>query len=542
MNHSRTVLLLLLAVVVVFCAALSNVVVLASKSSLRREQANVEHNLRQRFAQCTQSCMRHKLNNKKKHSRQSLLSAQDELKQKCFVSCSKHSFSKKATEKEEAATGVAQQTNSLMSDSLLTAEEAQQQATNHLWELFHNSLRNMLTNGAYTPGFQLVEPTIDLTDIRTQITGWEQMPVSILSKQPAQDYDNAQVFSTEMVQSSKPGFFRETSGISFVQEYKNFLSGVLGVSTVPTPDLADSQSAQKAQLFEYAMNNCTYKYSTASAMITARFDMEQFRIAMCPEVARAEMEMYAQLGREQAAAGNNPTYAAAVALGMAQGMSNALNGFKKLHSLREMEYECLKSQMENRPLVGQSKSMSFKYDYHNWKNTMETVRWQTTKGKWIFKKKINHEQTTVTTMDITNFGGVEIAFADYKYIPLFPGEWYSSSAIRDFRYNQRESYSPIAQFFGDSSSTLTLMPRGIYVAVNPTISFWVESSKKETFKQNTRTAVSSGFRVFGFGFGSGYNKQSSVDEGTTVDGKTKITLSSQSCAPQLFAVDNVYNY
>jgi len=425
----------------------------------------------------------------------------------------------------------------------ITAEEQQLDATKHLWELFHRNLRALLTTGGWSAGFQLLQNAIDLTDIRAQIAGWDSMPLAIINKQNAPDFDSPNILAEEIIQVSKVGPMRTTDGTKWIDEYKGYLSGVQGINQVTIPNPDTTLSARRTKEYEWTLNNCTVKYNEASPLVVAKFDMEQFSNTFCPEVKHKESAMFAQIGKEQAAIGNNPSYAAAVALGMAQGLFTMSTAFKKYHSFRSMEYECLKSQEEMRPLNGNARSFEFNYNFHNWKNTQESTSFSVSAGYGLFNVKVGHEKETVKGLDLTAIGGVEIAFEDFKYVPLYPGEWYSSTALKDFRYHAREaSASPISRYFGGTGGSLTLMPKALYVANNPAISFFVKSDKKETFMQKTSTSIGGGLSIFGFNFGGSYAKGKQVDEGTETGGLSKITIKSNSCRPQLFALENHYTY
>jgi len=381
-----------------------------------------------------------------------------------------------------------------------------------------------------------------LTDIRAMIPGWESMPISIINRQSVQDYDNMAILSEELTQASKPGPFRRTDGTKYNQEYEQFLAGVQGVTQVTIPNPDNTLSAKRALEFEYALNNCTVKYSGASMTIVARYTEEQYSNIFCPEVRQSEQAMFAQIGIEAGAIANNKAYAAAVALGMARGLFTMSSAFKKFQSFRAMEHECLKALEEERPLNGNAKSISFAYNHHNWRNTAESSSFDVSVGYGVFNAKVGRSKETITGLDLTAIGGVEIALADFKYVPLYPGEWYSSTILNSLRYEMREaSSSPITRFFGQSG-TLTLIPKALFVVNNPTINFFVKSDKKEEFKQKTQTTIGGGLSVFGINFGGNYGRGKQVDEGTETGGNTKISIISNSCRPQLFAVDNHYIY
>lgn len=428
--------------------------------------------------------------------------------------------------------------------ALSDAPESEQQleATKNLYQLFHNNLRSILTNGGYSSGFQLLQNAIDLTDIRATIPGWESMPIAIINQRSVQDYDSMSVLSQELMQSSQPGPFRVTDGKKWNEEYEEFLAGVQGVTSVQIPNPDNTESAKRAVEFEHALNNCTGKYTVASMVIIAKYSEEQFSNIFCPEVRQREQAMFAQIGIEAGSVSNNKPYAAAVALGMARGLFTMTNAFKKYQSFRAMEYECLKAQEEERPMNGNAKSISFNYNHHNWRNTQESSSFSVSAGYGLFTANVGHTKETITGLDLTAIGGIEIALADFKYVPLYPGEWYSSTILNSLRYEMREATSsPVSRFFGASGS-LTLMPKALFVVNNPVISFFVKSDKAETFSEKTSTTIGAGLNIFGFNFGGNYAKGKQVDEGTQTGGNTKITITSNSCRPQLFAVDNHYIY
>jgi hypothetical protein len=424
----------------------------------------------------------------------------------------------------------------------LDAEGQQLEATKHLWELYYKQLRSILTNGRWSPGFQILGNSIELSDIRSQIPGWDSMPLPAINKASASDYDNPSVLGQEMILTSKPGPFRNSDGTKWIDEYMNYLSGVKGVSSVDIPDPDTSLSAKRTREYEWVLNNCTNRYTEASAIIQSKFDLEQYTNTFCPDVKKAELAMYGQIGKDEAAIGGKPEFAAAVALGMARGLYTAGTAFKKYQSFRAMEYECIMAQEEKRPLRGNAKSISFNYNHRTWKNTQESNSFSFSVGFGLFNLNTNFGKETIKGLDLTAIGGVDIAFDDFKYVPLYPGDWYSSTALRDFRYAAREAKSsPISRYFGEQG-TLTLMPKGLYVAVNPSISLSIKTEKVETFKQKTNLSVGVGLTIYGINFGGQYGHAKFVDQGTDSSGFSKITMKSDSCRPQLFAVENHYFY
>jgi len=439
---------------------------------------------------------------------------------------------------EEARANKRQQ--DIMSD--LDAEGQQLEATRRLWELYYKQLTSILTNGGWSPGFQILENSIELTDIRSQIPGWDSMPLSSINKASASDYDNPSILGQEMILSSKPGPFRNSDGSKWIDEYKSFLSGVKGVSSVDIPNPDTSLSAKRTLEYEWALNNCTVNYESASPVTQAKFDLERYTNTFCPQVKTTENAMYAQIGKDQAAIGEKTDFAAAVALGMARGLYTVSTAFKKYQSFRAMEYECIMAQEEKRPLRGNAKSISFNYNHRTWKNTQESNSFSFSVGFGLFNLNTNFGKETIKGLDLTAIGGVDIAFDDFKYVPLYPGDWYSSTALRDFRYAEREAKSsPISRYFGEQG-TLTLMPKGLYVAVNPSISLSIKTEKVETFKQKTNLSVGVGLTIYGINFGGQYGHAKFVDQGTDSSGFSKITMKSDSCRPQLFAVENHYFY
>merc|ERR1712232_313966 len=128
------------------------------------------------------------------------------------------------------------------------------------------------------------------------------------------------------------------------------------------------------------------------------------------------------------------------------------------------------------------------------------------KGGFLFKKTIHYTKVINTNFDATSLGGVEIEFADYRSVPVYPGNWFSRSAFRDFRHKPRIGSSPIGRFFGEDGS-LTLIPKTLHIVVNPKIAFWVDNAKKEEFKEESRKVVTGGFSVFGFGIKSSKDHQ-----------------------------------
>jgi hypothetical protein len=183
----------------------------------------------------------------------------------------------------------------------LDAEGQQLEATKHLWELYYKQLRSILTNGRWSPGFQILGNSIELSDIRSQIPGWDSMPLPAINKASASDYDNPSVLGQEMILTSKPGPFRNSDGTKWIDEYMNYLSGVKGVSSVDIPDPDTSLSAKRTREYEWVLNNCTNRYTEASAIIQSKFDLEQYTNTFCRDVKTTEDAMYAQIGKDQAA-------------------------------------------------------------------------------------------------------------------------------------------------------------------------------------------------------------------------------------------------
>jgi len=442
---------------------------------------------------------------------------------------------KKAEEEEkeeETVAGLADLPNSAQ----------QEEATKQLWELYHRNMRQLLANGGWSAGFQLLQNAIDLTDITT-IAGWESMPLgAIVAKPDVFDYDNMAVLAEELMQISKPGPFKTTDGIKWIDEYKSYLSGVAGIQGIQVPNPDFTLSAKRAEAFEWANNNCTEKYANASPFLLQNYNPEQFANVFCPQVKVAERAMYAQIGKEQAEIGNNPAYAAAVALGLAHGRFTMGTAFKKYQSFRSMEYECQMAALEGRPLKGAAKQFDFSYNYNTWKNTKESSSFSVSVGYSVFNAKVGVSKEVEKGFDLTDIGGVSVGWADLRYIPLYPGDWYSSTALKDFRYYSREAgASPLERFFGTGGS-LTLLPKGVYVGMNPNIGFEVKTEKKETFKKSTQTAIEAGINVFGVSLSGNYAKSKVVDQGTTTGGNSKITIQSTACKPQLVAVENHYTY
>jgi len=482
----------------------------------------LQHKLRQRENECTDLCV-----------------TRYKKVEKCMDVCSSIVTDNSNIEEEIQKMVKAEEAAATLSDSM-SPEEEQEQAEASLYELYYKAMRELLTSGSYSQGFQLVEPAIELSDVEGQIPGWDGMPSQILSKQVVDDFDNLEILGQELILTSKPGPLRETNGIRWIDEYKQFLAGVQGVQSLHIPQPSEVLSAQKTIDFQYALNNCTEKYMMASYFIMMRYDLDAYSNTFCPEVKRAENEMFTQIGREQYSAGNNPVYGAAVALGVAQGMYYNKNAFKKFQSFRTLEAECLGALNEGRPIQGIVKSMSFNYNYHTYKSTSETLVWKTKKRRLFGSKTTTHTKTTITNFDAKKVGGVEISFADYRAVPLFPGEWFTKSAMRDFRHQAREG-APIDRFFG-ATGTLTLLPKQLYIGVSPTISFWVSSDMKDVFNYDYTKVTKGGFGVFGIGLSSKSRTQVKIVEGVTQNGQTKISLISTTCTPQLFAVDNLYTY
>jgi hypothetical protein len=265
-----------------------------------------------------------------------------------------------------------------------------------------------------------------------------------------------------------------------------------------------------------------------------------FRNLRCSEFRGIETQLLAQVGKEKAAMNNNQAYDAAYMLGDAISWGVPSSLFKKYQSVRAIEYECLMARDQNRPMKAQSKSFSFSYNFHNWKDTKESGNYQGTSRWGILYRPVGN---TATNVDLTAIGGVNIKLTDFKYIPIFAGPWYSSTAYEKFRYLPREANtSPISRFFSPADGTLKLFPKGLYVATNPVITLSVASSKKDEFKQSITDAINGGARIFGIGNVNSYNRHISVDEGKTSGGKTEISISFNDCKPQLFAVDNYFNY
>jgi hypothetical protein len=493
----------------------------------------LRHRLLQRESTCTDQCTKMYKNNI----------------DKCMSICTDIVMNKKATDKvfkaiakeeaEEAAPGVER----VLSDIPEEASKQQEEATKHLWELYHRNMRQLLANGGWSAGFQILANSFDLTDITT-IPGWESMPLGALAaKTDVQDYDNMAILAEELNMVSKVGPMRITDGTKLVDEYKAYLSGVAGINSIVIPDPDYTLSAQATQVFEWALHNCTEKYSMASPLIIERYTMEQYGNIFCPQVKQTERAMFAQIGKEQAAIGNNPAYAAAVALGMAQGLFTMSTAFKKYQSFRSMEYECQMASIEGRTMKGNAKSFEFSYNYNTWKNTKESSGFSVSVGYQMVKVGFNQQKEVEKGFDLTAIGGVAIGFADLRYIPLYPGDWYSSTAFKDFRYYSRESgAAPITRFFGTPDSSLALFPKALVVGLNPSIGFEVKTEKKETFKKSTEMAVEAGLDIAGINLSGSYKKAKVVDEGTVTGGNSKITIKSESCKPQLLAIEHQYVY
>jgi hypothetical protein len=346
-----------------------------------------------------------------------------------------------------------------------------------------------------------------------------------------------------MIRVSKLGPIRDTTGSSILDEYKDFLAGVQGVSSI---DLAQIQKLPSKALelkYQEELDKCTEAYESATVTIKSTLTFEVFRNVRCSPLKAIQTQLYAQIGKEKAAMNNNPAYDAAYMLGDAISWGVPSSFFKKYQSVRAIEYECLMARDENRPMKAQSKSLSFSYNFHNWKDTKESANYQGTHGLRIIQTTGNQDSHTATSLDLTAIGGVNIKFTDFRYIPIFAGPWYSSTAYEKFRYFPREpSASPISRFFSQSDGTLKLFPKGLYVATNPVITFSVASSKKDEFKQTLADVANSGMRIFGFGNIRNHSRHTSVYEGNTSSGKTEISISFNDCKPQLFAVDNYFNY
>jgi hypothetical protein len=69
----------------------------------------------------------------------------------------------------------------------------------------------------------------------------------------------------------------------------------------------------------------------------------------------------------------------------------------------------LKSQQENRPLKGNSKSFQFKYDYRTQKRTTESSLFESIDYA-LFNTVNGQKAETITTLDLTAIGAVQITF------------------------------------------------------------------------------------------------------------------------------------
>jgi hypothetical protein len=118
-----------------------------------------------------------------------------------------------------------------------TIEVNQMEVTRQLWELLYSSLRNTLTSGSYSPGFQLLPNAIELTDIQSDIPNWSSLSPDEINSENIEDYDNPAILNQELILSSKPNPFRITNGIHWSDEYISYLSGVQGVSKVTANDV-----------------------------------------------------------------------------------------------------------------------------------------------------------------------------------------------------------------------------------------------------------------------------------------------------------------
>lgn len=413
-----------------------------------------------------------------------------------------------------------------------TGVNVQADATDQLWETLFVTLRSSLTIGGFSAGFELLPNSIELTNIELDIPNWRSMDLFEINRQPVEDYDNPRVLNQEIIQVARKAPFRITDGTYWNQEYMSYLSGVIGVSTINIPDPSTTLSAKKAEEYKWALQNCTESYHNADPLITNQMSYADYSLKFCTDVEQKKAAMYVELGAEMARNGGNKAYSAAVALGIAESYFTLSTAFKKYHSFRSMEYECLKAREGNRQPRGSPRSFELQYNYHTWNKTTESYLFTSGNRFPLFTTSTSR---TIEGLDLTSIQTVQISFDNLKYVPVYPGDWYSPAAVVDFRYSPRAASAyPISRYFGNKGS-LTLMPKGLFVAVNPTISLSVQSKAKQSFLQR----ITSGVSVFGIKLNRNVKV---IDEGTTKNTIAKIRIESNNCRPQLLAIDNNYFY
>jgi len=429
-------------------------------------------------------------------------------------------------------------------------QKKQEKATQNLWELYHRQLMSLLTNGGYSNGFQLLIAPIELTDIRADFQGVEDgLPLSqIVNKDGVNDYDNMRNLVREIDQVSLPGpFFRknvhqQTTGRKWHEAYSDFLQGVKGVKDVKIPEEDFNALNTMLEIVDKAAFACSEKYMKSSTYIQDKYDEEQFRNVYCRDVKQAEERALVEIGIRKAKNGNNPAYEAALALGRLELYTDS-KAFLKVSSFRAQEYRCLEARRENKTMEGTAKSSKFMYTYSTYKETSQSFSFSVSVGYGPFSASGGYGEQTGSKVDLASVGGVEIKFEDVKYYPIYPGDWFTSSAIEKFRYHPRESTAePIEKFFGKPDSRLTLMPKGLYVVVNPTLTFYVENKEADSFYKATQAQAQVGARIFGISFGGGFSRSTVEKSGSERYGYSGVTIRTNNCKGQLIAMESHYNY
>ena len=104
----------------------------------------------------------------------------------------------------------------------------------------------------------------------------------------------------------------------------------------------------------------------------------------------------------------------------------------------------------------------------------------------------------------------------------------------EFKNNARVKGDPISRYLDNKTGTLKLIPKGFWVAVNPTVTLMA----KKTFAAEIEKESNAYGSVSMFGFQSHFAKSSRTISSVQGEELVEIKLESDDCSGQIVAVDH----
>jgi len=326
--------------------------------------------------------------------------------------------------------------------------------------------------------------------------------------------------------------FYESSGYTIREQYRNFINNInkardnaiVSNSDKKELDKWSKVHASKIAALSPARRTCATNFMNAKRNGQTTLDYDQYEISHCPQFQKLNKDI------EEANMWIEWHSALAYGVDFASLVQSRMQS-KEISSMEFKEFGTRLADFKAGIARGESSSLDINFSLTSSDQVKESYdkfvkgmkRPSSLTGSMFSLMSGPSAAGLSTSVDVFK---MKLSFKAWKKIRVVPGDWFASSVVEQFKngpFIHRQ-----ANLFG-SGGSMTLMPKAIYVAVQPKVEMTVNKEDSFRFNKSVQEGKS--------GLFSSKSVTAKIDTKFISEDTYKLTITSLSKVPQVIAID-----